>query len=171
MMRSPLFSDLLSLRHSLDQFVNQGFGSDTFRSGSSRAQDTASNWAFPMPIDVYATNDHAVVLAAVPGMTPDDLELSIHQNTVTLSGTVHNAADSEDAKDATWYVAELGGGTYRRSVTLPFPVDADQASATFQHGIVRVLLPKVESAKPRKIAITESGDHALAANKATPAST
>jgi HSP20 family protein len=116
-----------------------------------------------MPVDVYSTNDQAVVLAAVPGMTPDDLDLSINQNTVTLSGTVRNAADADDAKDATWYVSELGGGTYRRSVTLPFPVDADKAAATFEYGILRVVLPKAESAKPKKIAINTDSNGAISA--------
>lgn len=163
MMRSPLLSDLVSLRNTLDQFANQSLGGDAFRAPSSRAFPNGSTWSNPMPIDVYSTTDHAVVLAAVPGMTPDDLDLSIHQNTVTLSGTVQHAADAEDAKDATWYVSELGGGAYRRSVTLPFPVDAERATASFEHGIVRVVLPKAHSAMPRKIAITHGSDEALSA--------
>lgn len=163
MIRSPLLSDLMSLRNSLDQFANQSLGGDAFRVPSSRSSGNGSTWANPMPIDVYSTSDHAVVLAAVPGMTPDDLELSIHQNTVTLSGTVQHTADAEDAKDATWYISELGGGTYRRSVTLPFPVDAERAEAHFAHGIVRIVLPKADSAKPRKIAISHGGDEALSA--------
>jgi HSP20 family protein len=107
-----------------------------------------------MPLDVYATGDQAVLIAAVPGMQPGDLELTVHQNTVSLRGTVRSAADAEETKDATWYVSELGSGTYQRSVTLPFPIDAEHAEATFAHGLVRVTLPKAESAKPRKIAIS-----------------
>jgi len=162
MIRSPLLTDLVSLRSSLDQFANQNFGSDAFRATSSRTNGNGSTWANPMPIDVYSTNDQTVVLAAVPGMTPDDVDLSINQNTVTLSGTVRNAADADDAKSATWYVSELGGGSYRRSVTLPFPVDADRATATFEHGILRVVLPKADSAKPKKIAISRNADEAIA---------
>jgi HSP20 family protein len=96
-------------------------------------------------------------------MVPEDLDLTIHENTVTLSGTVKSVADAEDAKHATWYVSELGSGTYRRSVTLPFPVNAEQANATFEHGILRVVLPKADSAKPRKIAITSGSDQAIEA--------
>ena len=83
------------------------------------------------------------------------------QNTVTLSGTVGNVADSEEAKGATWYVHELGNGTYRRSITLPFAVDADATQATFEHGILRIVLPKAASAKPRK-------NHVLYAQPASP---
>jgi HSP20 family protein len=77
---------------------------------------------------------------------------------VTLSGTLRSVVDTEDAKQATWYLHELGSGTYRRSVTLPFPVDADKADASFEHGILRVMLPKAEAAKAKKIAIS-GGQH------------
>jgi HSP20 family molecular chaperone IbpA len=159
MMGSPLLTDLVYLPGSLDQFTNQNFGSDAFRLTSSRSN--GSSWTNPMPIDVYSTNNQAVILAAVPGLTPDEVGLSINQNTVTLSGTVRNPADADDAKDAIWYVSELGGGSYRRSVTLPFAVDADEATATLQHGILRVVLPKADSAKPKKIAISRNTDEAI----------
>jgi len=107
----------------------------------------------PMPLDVYATQDEVVLLAAVPGMRPEDLEITAHQNTVTLSGRVASPADSEEAKGATWYVHELWSGQYRRSVTLPFEIDAAKASASFEGGIVRIVLPKAERAKPVRIAL------------------
>jgi HSP20 family protein len=161
MIRSPLFNDLFALRDSLEAFANQTFGSNGVRGLRNGTSDTS--WAAPMPMDVYANNDEAVILAAVPGMTPDDVDLTVDDNTVTITGTVKRVEDSQDAKDATWYISELGSGTYRRSVTLPFPVDAGKAQATFEHGILRVVLPKTESAKPRKIAIGGSKDQAITA--------
>jgi HSP20 family protein len=70
-----------------------------------------------------------------------------------LSGSLPTAADSEQGKNATWYLHELGSGPFQRTVTLPFEVDAAKAEATFEHGIVRIALPKAERAKPQKIAI------------------
>jgi len=157
MIRSPLFSELFSLRDSLDQFANQAFGGMQ-RSGQNGNRSTM---AAPMPIDVFATNDQAVIIAAVPGMRPEDLDLSIHQDTITMSGSVGSVADTEEAKDATWYVSELASGTYRRSITLPFAVDADRANATFENGILRIEVPKAEAAKPRKISISASKPHQL----------
>jgi HSP20 family protein len=152
MMRSPFFNDFVALRDTVDRVVNDAFATSPFQTVWSRGGN-GQQLAQPMPLDVYATEDQAVIVAAVPGMRPEDLELTVHQNTVTLSGTVGNVAESEEAKGATWYVHELGSGTYRRSITLPFPVDADQTEATFDHGILRITLPKAESAKPRKISI------------------
>ena len=60
-------------------------------------------------------------------------------------------ASSEEAKDATWYLHELPHGAFQRSVTLPIEVDPAKADATCEHGILRLRLPKAETAKPRKI--------------------
>ena len=158
MIRSPLFNEFMTLRNSIDQMAEDVFGNDSIRTLWSRAGSGGGAVAQPMPLDVYATDEHAVVVASVPGMAPDDLELSVQQNTVTLSGTLRSVIDTEDAKQATWYLHELGSGAYRRSVTLPFQVDADKAEASFEHGILRVTLPKAEAAKPKKIAIS-SGQH------------
>ncbi len=111
----------------------------------------------PMPLDVYATGDEVVLLAAVPGMRPEDLEIEAHQNTITLSGTVHSPTDAEGTRGATWYVHELWSGQYRRSLTLPFEIDAARAEASFEGGIVRVVLPKAERSKPTKIALQVGG--------------
>jgi HSP20 family protein len=119
-----------------------------------------------MPIDVYSTDGNVVILAEVPGMHPDDLELTVNQNTITLSGTIHSAAESQEASKATWYVSEMSRGSYQRSITLPFAVNADDAQASMDSGILRVTLPKAESNRTRKISISSSGNssHQLSAN-------
>ena len=157
MIRSSLLGDLVNLSQSLDQVTNRRW------SGSQFDRSNDASWSAPMPIDVYSTGDRVTLIAAVPGMQPDDLELTVHQNTVTLRGSIQSAADAEDTKDANWYVSELGSGSYQRSVTLPFPIDADHAHATFEHGLVRVILPKADSAKPKKIAINNGSNQQLAA--------
>jgi HSP20 family protein len=162
MIRSPLSNDTLSLTGSADRVAEQFFG-DPFRALWGRSANGVVPQA--MPLDIYATDDHAVVIAAVPGMQPDDLQITVQQNTVTLAGTVRNVADTQDAKGATWYLHELVSGTFQRSVTLPFPVDADAAEATFEHGMLWVKLPKAETAKPKKIAVSSGGDRqAIGAN-------
>jgi HSP20 family protein len=145
-----------SLFPTLDQLFDDAFFPGPFRTAWSRGGLTGSS-VQPMPLDVYATPDQAVILAAVPGMQPDSLEITVHQNTVTLSGTVQDVAQSEEATQATWYLHELWSGKYQRSVTLPFELDASKAQASFASGVVRIVLPKAEQAKPKKIQIT-AGD-------------
>src|SRR5687768_844740 len=118
MFRHPLLSDVFALQNSLDRLVSQSLGDDQSRTQWSRSSNgTGSTQVQPMPLDVYATEDQAVILAAVPGMQPEHLDLAIHENTVTLSGTVESTANAEETKGATWYAHELWSGEVRRSVT------------------------------------------------------
>jgi HSP20 family protein len=149
----PFGQDFVVLRDAMNQLLEDSFvPSRTTRGGTNGTMVRA------LPLDVYATQDEAIVIAAVPGMTPQDLDVTINQNVVTLAGTVPTAAESEQGKGATWYLHELWHGDFRRSVTLPFEVDAAKAEATFENGIVRIALPKAERAKPYRIEVrTASG--------------
>jgi HSP20 family protein len=162
MMRSPFFSDILSLRNTLDRVMNDSFNGSPFRTPWSDS-DNGTSVTRAMPLDVYATDDEAVIIAAVPGMRPDDLDVTVHQNTISLTGKIGNVSDTEAAKGATWYLQELGSGSYHRSITLPFQINADDVQASFENGIVRVVLPKAEQAKPRKIALNYRQPEAVGA--------
>jgi len=146
----PFGQDFVVLRDAMNQLLEDSF---VPARGSRSSGGSNGTTVRPLPLDVYATQDEAVVIAAVPGMGAQDLEVTIDQNVVTLSGTVPTATESEQGKGATWYLHELWHGQFRRSVTLPFEVDAGQANATFENGIVRIVLPKAERARPHKIAI------------------
>lgn len=145
-----MVSEMVSLRNAMDRLVDDALVGGPFRTIWARGGTGAVQ---AMPLSLYATEDQVVILAAVPGMHPDQLELTVHQNTVTLGGQTLDVSQSEEAQGATWYVHELPTGQFRRSVTLPFEINADQAEATFEHGILRVVLPKADQAKPRRIQI------------------
>lgn len=145
----PFGQDFVVLRDAMNQLLEESF----VPSRGSRSSAANGTMVRPLPLDVYATQDEAVIIAAVPGMSPQELEVTIDQNVVTLSGTVPTAAESEQGKGATWYLHELWSGQFRRSVTLPFEVDAAKADASFENGIVRIVLPKAERAKPHRIAV------------------
>ena len=153
----PLISDFVLLRDAMNQLLTDSFvpsgGARSGWGGGSQAM------ARPVPLDVYATPDEAIVIAALPGMNPQDLEITYTQNTLTLSGSMPSAAESEQGQQATWYAHELWSGQFQRTVTLPFEVDASKAEATFENGLVRVALPKAERAKPQKIAIKAASGH------------
>lgn len=151
-MPRPYFpDDFVNLRHRLDQLASGAYAPPPHR---ARRGDPAEVVAQPIPLDVYGTDEQLVIVAAVPGIAPEDLELTIHRDTITLSGTVREGDDADAARGATWYVQELGSGAYRRSVTVPFPVDVDGAEATYQHGVLRVVLPKAQQERPHRIRIT-----------------
>ena len=125
----PFGQDFVVLRDAMNQLLEESF----VPSRGSRSSGSNGTTVRPLPLDVYATQDEAVIIAAVPGMSPQELEVTIDQNVVTLSGTVPTAAESEQGKGATWYLHELWHGQFRRSVTLPFEVDASKAEASARH--------------------------------------
>ncbi len=145
---------VFSVRDAVDRLFNE-----TFTPGMSQGVWTASgNGArTELPLDVYATGDEVVILAAIPGITPDEIEITAERNTVTLSGQIRNVVKAEEAKDASWYLHELPNGTFRRSLTLPIEVDSARAEAKFENGMLRLTLPKAEAAKPRQIRVQVTG--------------
>jgi HSP20 family protein len=148
---STLAGDMISLRSAMDRLLNESFIPGQMRSFWSDQANGSSRTM--LPLDVYATDDAFVVLAAIPGINPDELQITIDKNTLTLSGEVANVADAENTKGATWYVHELQHGSFERSVTLPATLDASRADATFENGMFRLTLPKAESEKPKQIKV------------------
>jgi HSP20 family protein len=146
-----LVDEFVSLRDTMDRVFGEagvsplrGLWSGGWGNGTGR---------MPLPLDVYATKDEVIIIAAVPGVQAEEIEITINQNTVTLSGKTPNVASSEEAKEATWYLHELLHGAFQRSVTLPIEVDPAKADASCEHGILRLRLPKAETAKPRQIKV------------------
>lgn len=105
------------------------------------------------PTDVYDTPDAIVIKIAVPGARPDDLEVTVEQNAVTVRGRYGYALTEEEAKQATWYRREIGTGQFAETITLPVPVDVERAQATVQDGIVTLVFPKAEQARVKRIAV------------------
>jgi HSP20 family protein len=157
--RRPL-GDLATMRETMDRLFNETLWGSPFRTLWASAGNGGARW--PLPLDVYATQNDVVITAAVPGLGPDDIQVTYNQGVVTFSGQLPNVAASEEGKGATWYLHELPYGTVQRSVTLPFEIDADAAEATFQHGILYLRLPKAEQARPKqiKVQVVEHGAQA-----------
>lgn len=110
-------------------------------------QFLASQGSFP-PVDVHITEDDLVLEMAIPGANPDDINISVTGDTVTLSGEVKQRQQTQKGQA---YLEEVWHGRFQRSFTLPLQVDADKAEANFDNGILELRLPKSEATKPRKI--------------------
>jgi HSP20 family protein len=101
-------------------------------------------------LDLFEDKDNLVVKVEVPGMKRDDIDVSLQEGTLTISGE----RKSEDAdKDAQTHRQERFYGRFQRSITLPMPVNDAQVKAAYNDGILTVTLPKAEEAKPKQISI------------------
>lgn len=89
----------------------------------------------------------------MPGANPEDIEVSIEQNALTIRGRYGYQLSEDEAKKVTWYRREIGMGEFAETFTLPAPVDADHAEASFADGILTLTLPKAEQARIKRIPV------------------
>jgi len=143
---SSIAGDMINLRHAMDRLFSENF-----------VQGQGGGMQRALPLDVYANENEIVVLAAIPGMDADAIQITIEKNVLTLSGSIPNVADAEDAKDASWYLHELPYGAFERTLTLPMELDSNRAEASIDNGMLRLVLPKAETAKPRQIKVKVGG--------------
>ncbi|GBD19360.1 Spore protein SP21 [bacterium HR27] len=107
--------------------------------------------------DVYETGDALVIRLAVPGAKPEDLEVTVEQNVVTIRGKYGYRLSEDEAKQATWYRREIATGEFAESITLPMPVNLEGAKATVENGIGTLTFPKAEEARVKRIPVQISG--------------
>jgi HSP20 family protein len=111
-------------------------------------QDLFGGWS--PALDLYQDNDNLVAVVELPGMRKEDIEISLHDGTLSIAGERKSASSNgEKAERSERYV-----GSFRRSMSLPARVDANKVNATYHDGILTVTLPKAEEAKPKRINVS-----------------
>jgi HSP20 family protein len=105
--------------------------------------------AATQPMDVYTEGDNYVIEMALPGLSPDAISVSVLANEVGISGEYPAPPESRQ-----YLLRERAVGRFERTVTLPTEVDADKAEPNYEHGLLRLVFPKAEHAKPRRISLT-----------------
>ena len=137
----PTLDRWSNLRDELNSLFDLPFLSNINR------QDLFSGWS--PALDLYQNTDNVVAVIELPGMRKEDIEISLHDGTLTIAGErKSSSSDGENAERTERYV-----GSFRRSITLPARVDANKVSATYRDGILTVTLPKAEEAKPKRIQV------------------
>jgi len=130
------------LRDDLNSLFEAPFWSSFGRSGQ-----LFNGWS--PALDLYQNNDNVVAVVELPGMRKEDIEISLHDGTLTISGErKKESSNGESSERSERYV-----GRFRRSISLPVRVDASKVSATYRDGILTVTLPKAEEAKPKQIQV------------------
>jgi HSP20 family protein len=99
-------------------------------------------------MDIYSTAEEIVLIASLPGLGPDEVDISIEGDTLTIRGEFQAPLDNVD-----YLFQERSYGPFVRSLTLNVPVDVDKADAVFENGVLTLTLPKVEEVKPKTIKV------------------
>jgi len=134
------------MNHLVDEFFEQPLGLSPFFSGSSLSKD------FTPVLDISETEKEIGIKAELPGLEPEDIDISLDRGVLTISG--EKQAEQEQ-KGKHYYQVERSYGSFRRSVDLPAEVDEEKVKASFKRGVLNIVLPKTKAAleKSRKITI------------------
>ena len=102
-------------------------------------------------VNLWNADGDVILTAEIPGIAPDELDVSVHENLITLKGT---RRPDELKEGENYHRQERGSGNFTRSIQLPFEVDADKVEAKLEKGVLELKLPRAETTKPRKIAVS-----------------
>lgn len=141
------FRDLISLREAMDRLFEESF----VRPGLGRLVPAGAE---ALAVDMYETDDTIVVKSAIPGIKPEDLDISITGDTLTIKG---ETKAEEEVKEENYIRRERRYGSFCRSVAIPMPVMTDKAQAEFEDGVLTLTLPKAEEVKPKAIKVKTKG--------------
>ena len=141
----PAFGRLTDLRDEIDRLFEAPLAE------FARSSRLLSGWT--PELDVYEDKDSVFVKAELPGMKREEIELSLHDNTLSISG--ERKAESKH-QDAEVYRSERFVGRFQRTISLPSPVASDKVKAQYKDGILTVTLPKTEESKPKQINVSVS---------------
>jgi HSP20 family protein len=138
--RTNPFGELISLRAAMDRLFEDSW----VRPHNGAAEE------HPLALDVRTTNEAYEIEAALPGVKPEDVEISVLGETLTITA---RTGQEQSREDEGYSYREIRRGSFSRTVTLPSAVKADAATASFENGMLHLSIPKAEEAKPRQIQI------------------
>lgn len=134
------FREMASLRSMMDQ---------VFDNVLTRQAEAWRGYEW-MALDMYQTDEDIIVKAVLPGIKPEDINVSITNQVLNIRGEVKEEKVSENA---TYHIRERRSGVVTRAVQLPAPVVSDKARAEFENGILTLVLPKAEEVRPKTISV------------------
>ena len=144
---SPL-GELVSLRQAMDRLFEDSFV-------RSRPWGLNGEAGAALPLDITSTTDALIVEAALPGVPPEDVEITVEDGTLTIRAETGSERKEDDGQTL---ISEIRRGSLSRAVALPSGLEPDKASATFEHGVLHLRIPKAEAVKPRQIRISPTID-------------
>lgn len=132
--------DMISMREAVDRMLDESF---------ARGSQSRGTGAWLLPMDAYITDDAIVIRADIPGIEPDDLDITLEGDTLTIRGEIKR----DDANNRKYVLLERPTGKFERTLTINTPIDNEKVEANFNNGVLTLTLPKAEAVKPRQITV------------------
>ncbi len=143
------FRDLVSMRRAMDRLMENSLPDE---------QDMTSEWG--LPLDVVEDENSYIIKASLPGVKPDDLDITYNKGMLTIRGEMK---DESDTTKGQYHLRERRFGTFSRTISLPASVKPEDIQADYQDGILTLKLPKAEEVKPKRIAIKSGNNKTIEA--------
>jgi HSP20 family protein len=143
LMRWDPFRELATMRDMMDRMVDDSF----FESPRLLSRQLAES---SLALDVVEDEDAYTVKASIPGIDPNDVEVTLTDNVLTIRG---ETKEEKDVEEKNYRLRERRFGSFSRSLNLPVAVDADKVEATHENGVLTLSLPKSEAVKPKRISV------------------
>ncbi len=137
------FRDLLSLQERMNRFYDQ-----SLRTAATPSEEQLGTWA--PSVDIYETEKEIVLRADLPGIKLEDVDIRVENNVLTVRG---ERKFEKDVKQDSYHRVERVYGSFARTFTLPNTVNAEKIHATYEQGVLQILMPKREEARPKQIKI------------------
>jgi HSP20 family protein len=137
------FREIQTMRSLMDRFFDEPF----FSAPQLWSQQGST---FHVPLDLIEEDGQYIVKASVPGVNPEDVEITLTDNVLTIKGETKRESENNEAN---YHVRERHYGSFMRQIALPMPVDADKVEATNENGVLVLHLPKTEAVKPKRISV------------------
>jgi HSP20 family protein len=141
------FRDLMSIQNELNRLFGRTYA------GTEAGPGTGTSGAWVPPLDIFETKDHYVVTMELAGIASEDVDLSVEDSTLTVSG---DRKFYSDVPEEAFHRVERRYGAFVRSLSLPATANAQDIKASFDKGVLTIEVPKREEAKPKKITIKAS---------------
>ena len=138
------FREVTGVRDTVDRFFGNGFAHPHGPRAVYRGSDT-------LRLDVYHTPESLVLQAAIPGVKPDDVDVTVTGNILTIRG---EAGGGDEVKEKSYLIREHRHGTFSRTVTLPKGLKTDEIEAEYDEGLLTLTIPKAEDARPKAIKVS-----------------
>lgn len=138
--------DFVSLRDVMDRLFEDSFVQPSWTALARRPGTDGGVWR--LPVDIYVTPEEVVISAAVPGVKPEDVQITFEGDTLTIKGEFPGALENVE-----YLARERRHGSFSHTISFSVPVNADAIEATFEHGVLTIVAPKVEEIKPKTIKV------------------
>lgn len=141
---SPL-AELVSFRDTMERLFDERLFRPLWSSDESRLAVPA--------LDLRTTPEAVIAKVALPGVKPEDVDVTIGDDIVSISGTFTEEKEEKETADASWVHKELSHGAFSRSFSVPTAIKTEAATASFKDGMLTLTLPKAEEVKPKHIKV------------------